>query len=52
MHDNGARTLGQDEESCVVYGMPKEAFKLGAVERELPLEHIAAAILQSMHQRR
>jgi two-component system chemotaxis response regulator CheB len=52
MHDNGAHTLGQDEESCVVYGMPKEAFKLGAVERELPLEHIAAAILQSMHQRR
>ncbi len=52
MHDNGARTLGQDEETCVVYGMPKEAFKLGAVERELPLEHISAAILQSMHQRR
>jgi two-component system chemotaxis response regulator CheB len=52
MHDNGARTLGQDEESCVVYGMPKEAFKLGAVEREVPLEQISAAILQSMHQRR
>ena len=52
MHDNGARTLGQDEESCVVYGMPKEAFKLGAVERELPLEHISAAILNAMHQRR
>ncbi|SCY74027.1 MULTISPECIES: chemotaxis response regulator protein-glutamate methylesterase [unclassified Pseudomonas] len=45
MRDAGARTLGQDEESCVVYGMPREAFKLGAVERELPLEQIASAIL-------
>ncbi|WP_053143850.1 chemotaxis response regulator protein-glutamate methylesterase [Pseudomonas sp. P97.38] len=45
MRDAGARTLGQDEDSCVVYGMPREAFKLGAVERELPLEQIASAIL-------
>jgi len=45
MRDAGARTLGQDEESCVVYGMPREAFKLGAVERELPLEQMASAIL-------
>ncbi|PYY84853.1 chemotaxis response regulator protein-glutamate methylesterase [Pseudomonas sp. TKO26] len=45
MRDAGARTLGQDEFSCVVYGMPREAVKLGAVERELPLEQLAAAIL-------
>jgi len=45
IRDAGARTLGQDEPSCVVYGMPREAFKLGAVERELPLEQIAGAIL-------
>jgi len=45
MRDAGARTLGQNEKSCVVYGMPREAFKLGAVERELPLEQIARAIL-------
>ncbi|WP_248799862.1 protein-glutamate methylesterase/protein-glutamine glutaminase [Pseudomonas sp. MWU13-2105] len=45
MREAGARTLGQDEASCVVYGMPREAFKLGAVERELPLEQIAGAIL-------
>ncbi|TWI54859.1 two-component system chemotaxis response regulator CheB [Pseudomonas duriflava] len=45
MRDAGARTLGQDEQSCIVYGMPKEAFKLGAVERELPLDQIPAAIL-------
>ena len=41
MFDMGARTIGQDEESCVVYGMPKEAFKLGGVNRELPLGRIA-----------
>ena len=45
MRDAGAHTLGQDEASCVVYGMPKEAFKLGAVERELPLVQIPTAIL-------
>ena len=45
MFDMGARTLGQDEESCVVYGMPKEAFKLGGVNRELPLGRIAYEIV-------
>lgn len=44
MHDMGARTLGQDEDSCVVYGMPKEAAKLGAVNKELPLGRIAYEI--------
>ncbi len=45
LREAGARTLGQDEASCVVYGMPKAAFESGAVERQLPLEKIAAAIL-------
>ena len=45
MFDMGARTIGQDEESCVVYGMPKEAFKLGGVNRELPLGRIAYEIV-------
>jgi two-component system chemotaxis response regulator CheB len=44
MRDVGAITLGQDEKTCVVYGMPKEAMKLGGVGRELPLEAIPAAI--------
>jgi len=44
MHDMGARTVGQDQDSCVVYGMPKEAVKLGAVHRELPLGRIAHEI--------
>ena len=46
MRGAGARTLGQDEESCVVYGMPKEAVKRGAVERSVPLSAIAREILQ------
>ncbi|WP_036234244.1 protein-glutamate methylesterase/protein-glutamine glutaminase [Marinobacterium litorale] len=45
LHQTGARTLGQNEASCVVYGMPKEAFKLGAVDKELPLSEIPAAII-------
>lgn len=45
MHDNGSKTLGQDEASCVVYGMPKEAYKLGAVDREVALEQIAREII-------
>jgi two-component system chemotaxis response regulator CheB len=46
MHDAGARTIAQNEETCVVFGMPKEAIKLQAVDDILPLEHIARAILQ------
>jgi two-component system chemotaxis response regulator CheB len=45
LREAGGRTLGQDEASCVVYGMPKAAFESGAVERQLPLEKIGAAIL-------
>jgi len=44
MRDAGARTLGQDEASCVVYGMPKEAVKRGAVERSIALDDIAQEI--------
>lgn len=39
-----ARKLAQDEESCVVYGMPKEAVKRGGVERTVPLGAIAREI--------
>ncbi len=48
MRDAGAKTVGQDEATCVVYGMPKEAFKLGAVERVMPLHDIAGAMLAVM----
>lgn len=48
MRDAGAKTIGQDEASCVVYGMPKEAYKMGAVERVMPLDDIAGAMLAVM----
>jgi two-component system, chemotaxis family, protein-glutamate methylesterase/glutaminase len=47
MKEAGATTIAQDEHSCVVFGMPKEAIKLGAVDRVLPLESIAYAINSS-----
>jgi two-component system chemotaxis response regulator CheB len=46
LHDGGARTIAQNEETCVVFGMPKEAIKLQAVDDVLPLEQIAQAILK------
>jgi two-component system chemotaxis response regulator CheB len=46
MHDVGAPTVGQDEASCVVYGMPREAVKLGAVDVEMPLDRIAAEMVR------
>jgi two-component system, chemotaxis family, protein-glutamate methylesterase/glutaminase len=49
MRRAGARTIGQSEASCVVYGMPKAAQESGAVEAELALERMPAEIL---HQRR
>ena len=45
LHDAGAHTIAQNEESCVVYGMPKEAVARGGVVRELPLQKIAAGVL-------
>ena len=48
MRNAGARTVGQDEASCVVYGMPKEAVKRGGVEKTVPLGAIAREIMQQM----
>jgi two-component system chemotaxis response regulator CheB len=42
LKDAGATTIAQDEESCVVFGMPREAIKLGAAQHILPLDQIAA----------
>ena len=44
MRKAGARTLGQDEASCVVYGMPKAAFNMGAVEKQVSLTNMAQEI--------
>jgi len=47
MKETGAHTMAQDEATCVVYGMPHEAVKRGAVDRSLPLEAIAGAVLRT-----
>ncbi len=52
MRDAGARTLGQDEASCVVYGMPRAAFETGAVERQASLADIGPTILTLCERRR
>ncbi len=45
MREAGAKTIGQNEASCVVYGMPKVAKNIGAVETEMPLSRIAGGII-------
>jgi two-component system chemotaxis response regulator CheB len=45
MRAAGAATIGQNEATCIVYGMPKAAHALGATQIELPIEKVAAAIL-------
>lgn len=51
MRKRGARTVGQDESSCVVYGMPKVAFDLGGVEKQASLEQIPQIIYSLLNRR-
>ncbi|MCP4644250.1 MAG: chemotaxis response regulator protein-glutamate methylesterase, partial [bacterium] len=46
MHDAGAQNIAQDEATCVVFGMPKEAIACGAVDHVESLDHVAAKILE------
>jgi two-component system, chemotaxis family, protein-glutamate methylesterase/glutaminase len=46
MKEAGAKTAAQDEKSCVVFGMPKEAIKLGAADKILPLNQLAGFLLR------
>jgi two-component system chemotaxis response regulator CheB len=48
MRKAGARTVAQDEDSCVVYGMPREAVRRGGVEKSVPLKAIDREILQQL----
>ncbi len=48
MRNGGARTIAQDEASCVVYGMPKEAFRSGAVEHVVSLDQIPEAVFKCL----
>lgn len=52
MKQAGSATFGQSEASCVVYGMPQAAKKLGAVEREAPLQQIPKLLLEAVAVRR
>lgn len=49
MRNSGAYTIGQDQQSCVVYGMPMEAYKLGAVIRQAACEDIAGLLIQRLN---
>jgi two-component system, chemotaxis family, protein-glutamate methylesterase/glutaminase len=49
LYSNGAYTLAQDEASCVVFGMPKEAINLGGVSKILHLTQLAPAVIQHLH---
>ncbi len=48
LKQSGAITLGQDEKSCVVYGMPKVAYELGAVSKEVSINNMSQEILRSL----
>lgn len=50
MRRTGAETIGQDQATSLVYGMPKAAFELGSVAKQLPLHRIGAHILSSTNQ--
>ena len=45
LHAQGAYTIAQNEDTCVVFGMPKEAIKAGGVDQVLPLDDIAAEVV-------
>lgn len=49
MKEAGARTLAQDEESCIVFGMPKEAIKLGAADKVVSLDKIPETMLRGLY---
>ncbi len=52
MRKSGAYTIGQDEKSSVVYGMPKIAFDLGGVEKQMSLDAIAGELVQHLSSKR
>ena len=47
MHEAGAYTIAQDEASCVVFGMPQEAIKLGGVDKIMSLPGIAHEVVRT-----
>ena len=51
MREAGAHTIAEDESSCIVFGMPKEAIELGAAAEIVPLPMIAARIGEALRRR-
>jgi two-component system chemotaxis response regulator CheB len=51
LHRSGAHTIAQDEATCVVYGMPAEAVRCGAVSEVLPLDRIAGSLMRHSERR-
>jgi two-component system chemotaxis response regulator CheB len=49
MKNTGAVTIAQDEKSCVVYGMPKEAVQIGAAMKILSLDRIPEALVELLY---
>ena len=49
LHGTGAQTIGQDQHSCVVYGMPRAAFEAGSVDVQLPLDEVAQTLVDMTH---
>lgn len=52
MKQAGSPTFAQDEQTCTVFGMPKEAIRLGAAEKVLPLQELAAAVIDTFREGR
>ena len=52
IHRQGGLTIGQDEASCTVYGMPRACAELGLLSRVVPCSQIPAQILQAIHYRK
>jgi two-component system chemotaxis response regulator CheB len=51
MHEAGAHTISQDEESSVVFGMPKAAIELGGADEIMPLDRIAGRLIRLFEER-
>ncbi len=49
LDSTGAYAIGQDKDSCIVYGMPMEAFKLGGISKQLPLNQIGGEIIRYLN---
>ena len=52
MRKAGALTFGQNEDTCVVYGMPKVAFEIGAVQKQAPLQNLASELFAALREKR